>query len=95
MSAYGEAAGAAIIAAQIEAIKSYGPLIIITPEEFHKILKSLCEPLLIRSRLYFGKERLMLPFKGVYLVTKARLGEIVLPHDAYVIECKRMFVPRL
>lgn len=90
----GAAAAAAVIAAQIEAIKSYGPLIIITPEDFHKVLKRMSNPFLIRTRGRFGKERLMLPYKGIYLITKARTGEIILPEDAHVIDCKRMHVPK-
>jgi hypothetical protein len=92
-AAAGGAGGAAAYAAMVNAIKAWGPIVHIDPNDFLEILQRTQDPLVVFSQArMFSKNQYLTSYKGLFFYTKSPIP-LTLPVNIEVVQAKRIWVP--
>ena len=90
----GAVAGGAAAAAIAQAIKAWGAVVRVEPQEFEQILRRTDRPLVVCAKggLLTKHYRYLTSYKGLVFLTKSQT-ELMLPGSAEVVWAKKIWVP--
>ena len=90
----GAAAGAAVAAQIINAIRAIGVIVKVEPHDFLGIVERVSEPLVVYSppRLFSPKHEYLVSYKGLAFYTKSR-EELRLPGKAEIVRARSLYIP--
>lgn len=87
-------AGAAAVAAMINALRAMGTIVKVEPAEFEKIVAKQNEPLVVRAPHGFFSKKVdyIVSYKGLAFYTSSR-EELRLPPNAEIVQAQSMYIP--
>jgi hypothetical protein len=87
-------AGAAAVAAMINALRAMGTIVKVEPQVFQTIVERQSEPLVVRApHGYFSKKiDYIVSYKGLAFYTSAK-SELRLPPNAEIVQAQSMYIP--
>ncbi len=90
----GAAAGAAAQAAAINAMRCFGVVVTVNPDEFlDLVMRQECPLVVTATGGFFAKEyRYLMSYKGLAFFTKSA-DPLDLPADSEVVQSKKIYIP--
>ena len=87
-------AGAAVVAATIQAVRAMGVIVKLKPDDFLKIVNRVSEPLIVRAPhgAFSKKHDYLVTYKGFAFYTSTK-DDLRLPPTVEVLNADSMYVP--